>query len=354
MTSLRTPLQASLGFAALVGIAATTALGEGGANPASAVAIPALPFSDTGDTTGGTDDWDEVCPYDGSTSPDDWYIYYPLEDEQVDIDLCPYSHYDTKLYLLDSGFNQVACNDDSCSSEGGGAFRSRLTNIQLIGGMTYFIVIDGYDGEAGIYEMAITVDLPPPPCEITECAGTPEGEPCDDSGAPDAINGGCNSTPAVFGSVDCGGTICGTAWGIGGTRDSDWYEVWGLSPADHAVLVTMTVTAEAALNIFTLTGISNGVCGDVAVDQNLTLEPCVEGAITTAYAVGDAYLWVGHSDFDTLPCGGENPGNDYMMSVACGQNIHFPCCELGDANQDGEVGFADLIIVLDNWGECPQ
>ncbi len=350
MTSLRTPLQASLGFAALVGIAATTALGEGGANPASAVTIPALRFADTGDTTGGSDDWDEVCPYPDSTSPDHWYIYDPSEDEQVGIDLCPSSGYDTKLYVLDSGFNQVACNDDSCTSSGGGAFRSRLTDILLIGGTTYYIVIDGYLGDAGFYDMAITVDIPPPPCEITECDGAPEGEPCDDSGGPDTINGGCGSNPVVFGSVDCGETICSTAWALGDLRDTDWYEV-NLTEASS---VTMTVTAEAALNIFTLTGVSNGDCGAVGVSQDLNLQPCVEGSVTEIYDVGEAYLWVGHSEFDSLPCGQENPGNDYIMTVNCSPPPVIPCCTLGDANEDGDVGFADLIIVLDNWGECPQ
>ncbi len=349
MTSLRTSLQASLGFAALVGVAASPALGAGGANPGSAVAIPALPFADTGDTTGGTDDWDEVCPFDGSTSPDHWYSYTPGADESVDIALCE-SAYDTKVYILDSGFTQIACVDDSCSSSGGGGFRSSIANAALASGELYYIVIDGYLGASGVYDVTMNLSPPPPPCIITECVGTPEGEPCDDSGAPDTVNGGCNNTPAVFSSVACGETNCGTAWGFGGTRDTDWFEVTGIVGTE---LVTMTVTAEAALKIFTLTGISNGVCGAVGVDENRTLEPCVEGSIATSYAGGDAYLWVGHSDFDTLPCGGESPGNDYVMTVTC--YSPFPtCCELGDANEDGDVGFADLIIVLDNWGECPQ
>ncbi len=211
-------------------------------------------------------------------------------------------------------------------------------------------MVDGYLGSAGTYDIAMDVFVPPPPCEITECAGDPEGEPCDDTGIPDNVNGGCNSTPAVFGSVDCDGTVCGMAFGLGGTRDTDWYGV----NMTEANAVTMTVTAEAALNIFTLTGVSNGICGAVAVDQQATLVPCEEASITTVYAVGDAYLWVGHSDFDTLPCGQENPGNDYVMGVTCGDAPLIPCCELGDANEDGDVGFADLIIVLDNWGECPQ
>ncbi len=347
MTSLRTSLPASLGFAALVGIAASPALGAGGADPASAVAISALPFADTGDTTGGSDDWDAACPYDGSTSPDHWYTYTPAGEETVDIALCE-SAYDTKLYILDSGFVQVACVDDSCSSSGGGGFRSSIENADLTSGELYYIVIDGYLGSSGVYDVTMNLHVPPPPCIFTECNATPEGEPCDDSDAPDTVNGGCNGTPAVFGSLGCDETICGTAWALGDNRDTDWYEV----NMDYGTLVSQIVTAEAALTIFALTGISNGICGDVAVSQSSTLEPCIEGTISQCYEVGDAYFWVGHSDFDTLPCGSEYPGNDYVMSISCSMAPPIPCCDLGDANEDGDIGFADLIILFDNWGSC--
>ncbi len=346
MTSLRTSLTASLGFAALVGIAATSALGEGGADPASAVAIPALPFTDTGDTTGGTDDWDEVCPYTGSTSPDHWYSYTPATDALISIDLCP-SGFDTKTYILDSNFVDIACDDDGCPKGGGPAFRSLLTDAQLIGGGTYYIVIDGWSGDAGFYDLTITVD--PPQCEVIECAGTPEGEPCDDSGAPDTVNGGCNNTPAVFGSVDCGETICGTTWGVGGNRDIDWYEVNLVVPD----FVTQTVLAESALRIVALTGISNGVCGSVGFSQGLTLVACIEGSLTECYQeLGTTYFVVGNSDWDTLPCGSEHPGNDYVMTITCGDAPPIPRCELGDANGDCHIGHADLVVVLDNWGSC--
>jgi len=41
----------------------------------------------------------------------------------------------------------------------------------------------------------------------------------------DVFNGGCNSVPEVFSSIDCGQTVCGTAAFDGQTRDTDWYQV---------------------------------------------------------------------------------------------------------------------------------
>jgi len=47
---------------------------------------------------------------------------------------------------------------------------------------------------------------------------TLEGEDCGTD-----LNGGCNSTPPAFGSINCGETICATSFMDGSTRDTDWY-----------------------------------------------------------------------------------------------------------------------------------
>ena len=62
-------------------------------------------------------------------------------------------------------------------------------------------------------------------CDVT-CPGgaTDENEP--DCGDPvDTVNGGCNSDPAVFSSINCGETVCGTSFFDGTYRDTDWYEL---------------------------------------------------------------------------------------------------------------------------------
>ena len=53
----------------------------GGDTIGSAVAIPALPYNDGGNTCSFNNDYDEVCPYTGSLSPDVVYSYSPAADE---------------------------------------------------------------------------------------------------------------------------------------------------------------------------------------------------------------------------------------------------------------------------------
>jgi hypothetical protein len=127
--------------------------------------IDALPFYTTGSTVGFTDDYDEVCPYSGSTSPDVVYeltigdLEYPLV-----ISLCE-SYYDTKVYVYkdDADTTLFACNDDFCTASHGQAWTSylELSPDSLVAG-TYFIVIDGYGGAEGDYVLDVYESEPPP------------------------------------------------------------------------------------------------------------------------------------------------------------------------------------------------
>jgi hypothetical protein len=67
--------------------------------------------SESGTTVGYTDDYDEVCPFHNSTSPDVVYLLEPEQDMVIDIDMFG-STYDTKIYVYDDAMNLVACNDD--------------------------------------------------------------------------------------------------------------------------------------------------------------------------------------------------------------------------------------------------
>jgi hypothetical protein len=127
---------------------------QGGDNIGSATVIPSLPYHDTGTTSGYTDDYDEVCPYTGSTSPDVVYSFTAPADAIVDITLCNGSAYDTKLYIYENSYtpgSPYACNDDECPG-----WVSELLGVPMTGGNTYFIVIDGYGGSYGSYVLDIT------------------------------------------------------------------------------------------------------------------------------------------------------------------------------------------------------
>ena len=138
---------------------------QGGDSWDVATVILSLPHSSTGTTVGYTDDYDEICPYSGSTSPDVVYSYTPIVDILVDITLCNGSDYDTKLYIYENAVTPgtpFACNDDTCPG-----YVSELTDLQLYSGNTYYIVIDGYSGASGNYVLDMTEVAPPAPLDCT-------------------------------------------------------------------------------------------------------------------------------------------------------------------------------------------
>jgi len=159
---------------------------QGGDDCSSAVTIgPALPISVSGTTVGYTDDYDEVCPYTGSTSPDVVYSFTPAADVAVTMTLCEgMTDYDTKMYIYagtcpDTG-NPFACNDDACVSAAGTNYVSELAGLVLTGGTTYYIVIDGYGDNSGNYYLDITESEPPPPapeCPPETLNNPPVGQP---------------------------------------------------------------------------------------------------------------------------------------------------------------------------------
>jgi subtilisin-like proprotein convertase family protein len=132
----------------------------GGDTCATATVISALPYSDTGNTCGYVNDYDEVCPYTGSTAPDVAYEYYTPGDITVDITLCNGSAYDTKLYVYQDSCPGVLidCNDDACPG-----YVSELLGVALTGGHTYYIIVDGYSTACGSYVIDVTEGVPPPP-----------------------------------------------------------------------------------------------------------------------------------------------------------------------------------------------
>jgi len=131
---------------------------QGGDTIASAVPITALPFSGAGTTVGYTNDYDAVCPYTGSTSPDVVYSFTPSLTCLLDITLCANSLYDTKLYVLDAAQSVVACNDDECPGFVSELVAANGTSVPVTGGQLYYIVVDGYSGASGTYTIDVTGD----------------------------------------------------------------------------------------------------------------------------------------------------------------------------------------------------
>lgn len=153
---------------------------QGGEDCAGATVIAALPYEDSGTTTGYAHNYDEECPYTGSTAPDVVYSYTPAVSGPVDINLCvpgTNTDYDTKVFVYENTCPTVApsgtyfgCNDDACSSPLYSNYVSQISALNMIAGNTYYIVIDGYGGSFGNYTLSVAGGTPPA-CGSFDCAG---------------------------------------------------------------------------------------------------------------------------------------------------------------------------------------
>lgn len=281
---------------------------QGGDTIFDATVIGGLPYMDTGTTAGYADDYDEACPYTGSTSPDVVYTYTPAADGPVLVDLCG-SLYDTKVYVYDAGLALVGCNDDFYFSDPDcGNYTSAIENLFLTAGTQYYIVVDGYGGDAGEYTLNVVGFEP---CVFVGCPADAvleaEGHLYD--GYVDSYNGGCNSPE--FGNpfqyidwmnVEAGNPYDGYAWlcGITGTftnadglgsRDTDWFSVTALTTG----VMEFTVEAEFETYMFKLAPTD---CGSTAVELS-AIANCDAPATLSFPVVQDEeiWLWVGPTVF---------------------------------------------------------
>ncbi len=139
---------------------------------ASAVAIAELPFTHEGSTSSCRDDFDEECPFQGSTAPDVVHTYWAPRDQVIDISLCG-SAYDTKVYVYEDAITAgepLACNDDGCVGAPPESYRSYLAELALTAHRTYTIVVDGWGSSDGSYTLEV-LDQSPHPVGDLNCDG---------------------------------------------------------------------------------------------------------------------------------------------------------------------------------------
>lgn len=268
----------------------------GGDTIGDATVIPSIPYYDGGNTCGYVNDYDEICPYSGSTSPDVVYAFAPGASIAVAIDLCD-SQYDTKVYVYQNAVgNLIACNDDaSCGYSG---WQSHIDEVVMTPGNTYYIVVDGYGGACGDYSLAVTEVVP---CEVPCPAGAQiEGEPPCVDNYYDSYNGGCNSTGyTTVLAQDAGcATVCGKSctylYQGSSYRDTDWYTMNALGGN-----VTVLGQAEFPFLMFIIYGPSgqNVTCSNYTLLSG-TGNPCVDVNISYSLVAGvEFWVWAGPSVF---------------------------------------------------------
>jgi hypothetical protein len=278
---------------------------QGGDTVDDATVIEGLPYFNTGDTTGYSDDYEVMCPY-GSWSPDVVYSFTPAQELRIDVDLCG-SAYDTKTFIMDSGLTVIACNDDFYfNGHPCGDYVSKMEAVELSAGNTYYIVVDGYAGYFGEYILNVS--------EHQECFvncpadAVPEGEPALHDGYEDQYNSGCGAHPPVYQYIDWTNDedgvppYDGQAWLCAksgwfqspdgfDTRDTDWFIVYALETG----LMEVTAESEYPLYLFKLAPTD---CAEVGAELQATADCELPGTLSFPVTAGEEiWLWTGPTTF---------------------------------------------------------
>eukprot|EP00899_Mesostigma_viride_P006180 jgi/Mesvir1/15563/Mv03195-RA.1 len=140
-----------------------------------------------GDTSGYNHDYSPWCA-DSLSTPDMVFKYTPAQGQTLSFDTCQ-TTFDTVMYMMLPDGTRVACNDDYTGGTGGlceTSRGSRLSDIHLETGETYYVIVDGYGDQSGAFVLNVSVSAEDVPC--TECW-------CQD---PNACGDGCEPAVACY------------------------------------------------------------------------------------------------------------------------------------------------------------
>jgi len=221
---------------------------------------------------------------------------------------------DTELTVYDLTFGdctnpsltELGCGEDDGVT--GYGYMAIAYADGLIPGVVYYIQVDGWSTTVGEFMIEVTAVEP---CVVVCPPGsTPENEGVIPDDTFDVTNGGCNGTPELFGTVNCGETVCGTTgFYMSGTaeyRDTDWYllDLTGGGPQD------VSVEFEAGYSIVGI--ILQAPCPATQLTSYVA-GPCEVGSMSqTGLAPGEYYIFMG-ADFT----GGDADWTDYYFTVYC-------------------------------------
>jgi len=277
---------------------------QGGDTIETCTTIGTLPYYTTGTTAGYVNNYDEACPYTGSTSPDVVYCWTADFTGFVDIHTCE-SGYDTKLYVYENVYTPgayYACNDDNSNCPGE-AYRSWIVQMPVTMGNIYYIVVDGYGGDFGSYLFNMYEVEGPVLCDPYACppGAFLENEPTCYEGYVDATNVGCNGTAGyIFQYPPFPTAICGESgnYDTNTMRDMDWFEFNIMDPMDLEVCMC----ADFQGRIWILDG--NGGCAGAYTIVTDTVPAGFKTCITASGILPGTYYVIFSIDgWIDVPCG---------------------------------------------------
>jgi hypothetical protein len=163
----------------------------------------------------------------------------------------------------------------------------------------------GYVGAAPIIRPLTLVPAP------VVCPGTGVLENELNCGLPvDTINGGCNSTPAVFFPLTCGDTVCGTAEFDGTNRDTDWYEL--SLPGTQQIEWSARAEFDAQLLVLEQDPMA-APCAGFIIHGNVAAPAFQTASITLTLPAGTYWLFIAPVFTQPIfPCGLE-----YTATIEC-------------------------------------
>ncbi|NJO86820.1 MAG: hypothetical protein HC821_01835 [Lewinella sp.] len=100
------------------------------------------------------------------TAPGVWYTYTPSMSGLASFSTCNMANYDTKISVYSGTCGTLTClggNDDGASCSGA----TSLFTANVVGGTTYYIVVNGFNGLTGNFTLSVTFTPPPLPQPTT-------------------------------------------------------------------------------------------------------------------------------------------------------------------------------------------
>ena len=338
------------------------------ANPFdTSLATPSTPDPDEAMCAGQALDW-------GTANPDVWFEYVPSASGVATFSTCDTGSFDTSMVIYGGTCdNQIACNgdaDDSADGAGGAcqAWYSRIDNVPVTGGESYYIRIGGWDGgggaETGPGTLYITagadavgaccmsdgscMDLNAADCAAAggaydgsnTCASAScpqpfacpagadqEGDPCQVTGTEEDSNCGMNCDPAVFGNLTLGVPLCGNASVMAdiGTRDTDWYYNAELNAGGDFTLSAASSGSTA--------GLAFGIVDNVALAFVYVDVTSTEGSLTFSLGAGDYSVFCAQNSFDSDGSCGSGQ-EDYWVLLEGAAATTGACCMADETCQD--------------------
>ncbi len=356
---------------------------------ASVVAVPSsVNFNSTNASTNGP-----LQPQCGSTGGDSqiwkdlWYrVTTPGEPVRVVASTCGTASFDTKIAAYNVGDGTfdpetlstrfVRCNEDGVDCPTG------TSRLEFIGAAdtTYLIRLGGFDGGSGTGTIAFEFE----PLLAPEVCATPGSNPIDSNPTDSLATGGVacaagnittrNVYAVPFPAAAFGGAYSFSCINFGFDNSGSYLEgevaVWFDPDGGAPTLAGMDKVASFPVGLYSGAGqlvtVTTGepICVELAdpaatIVITLDIPASSDGFATFAGSLDSpnkTYIWSGGScgftDFVDLSTIGTPPFQNkwfVQLSGNSGCNEPPPPCP-SDLNGDGQVGGADLGILLQNWG----